>query len=158
MRSVLSRNSLGFARIASTLFFAVLCVGSIVLWVRSYSYADGGMFSVLPGQHVAFHGGCGRMCVWFEHSAGTRWFAWHSNSIRERVPPTADNRIPIFHLKAFWPKMTRLYIAHWFIVVVTATVALAPWVPRRISVRGLMIAVTAIAMMIALIAWIDRTF
>ncbi len=98
------------------------------------------------------------MCVWFEHSAGTRWYDWHSNPIRERISPAAENRIPIFHLKVFWPTMTRLYIAHWFIVVVTATVASAPWVPRKVSLRGLMIAVTASAMMIALVAWIDRTF
>jgi hypothetical protein len=98
------------------------------------------------------------MCVWFEHSAGSRWFDWHSNPIREKISPTAENRIPVFDLKAFWPKMTRLYIAHWLMVVVTATAALAPWAPRKVSLRGLMIAVTAFAMMMALIAWIDRTF
>ena len=142
----------------STVFFAVLCVGSIVLWVRSYSHADGGMVSVLPGQHVAFHGGCGRMCVWFEHSAGPKWFAWHSRPIQERISPLAENRIPIFDLKPFWPKMTRLYVAHWFLMVVTATVALIPWCPRQVSLRGLMIAMTALSMLLALIAWIDRTY
>lgn len=98
------------------------------------------------------------MCVWFEHSAGTRWFAWYSRPLPEKVSPNAENRIPIFDLKTFWPKMTRLYIAHWLIAVVTATVALVPWVPRRASLRGLMIAMTALAMIMALIAWIDRSF
>jgi hypothetical protein len=116
------------------------------------------MFYVFPGQHVAFHGGFGRMCVWFEHSAGTRTLDWHSRVIRQEVSPHDQNRIPIFDLKPFWPKMTRLYIAHWLIVVVTATCAIAPWVPRKVSLRAIMITVTALAMMMALIAWIDRTF
>jgi hypothetical protein len=97
------------------------------------------------------------MCVWFEHSAATRWFDWYVQPIREEIRPSGEDRIPVFHLKTFWPTMTRLYVAHWFLAVVAATLAVAPWCPRRITLRGLMIAVTALAMIMAVVAWIDRT-
>lgn len=150
------RKLLRLARLLWTSVFAVLCVGCVLLWVRSYSYADGGMFSTLPGQHVAFHGGLGRMCVWFEHSAATRWFDWHARPITATAPASAEDRIPVFHLKTFWPTMTRLYVAHWFLAVVAGTLAVAPWCPRRLTLRGLMITVTALAVIMALVAWIDR--
>ncbi|MCO8121802.1 hypothetical protein NHH03_08640 [Stieleria sp. TO1_6] len=74
------------------------------------------------------------------------------------ISPDAENRIPWFDLAEFWPAMTRLYIAHWFLVVTTAALALAPWCPRKFSIRATLIAVTLLATTIALIAWIDRTF
>ncbi len=98
------------------------------------------------------------MCVWFEHSSNPKWFDWYVSPIREPVAPDAENRIPVFDLRAFWPTMTRLYIAHWLIAVVAAALGIAPWIPRRISLRGLMVALTAIGIVGGLIRWIDRTF
>jgi hypothetical protein len=152
------KSSLRILRLANSLLFGVLCVACIAWWVRSYWYADGGYISTFPGEHTAFSSGYGRMCVWFEHSAATEWFNLHCRPLTEPHDPNSENRIPIVHLKAFWPTMTRLYVAHWFLAVATGLLALAPWLPRQISLRGMMICVLAVAFLVATISWIDRTF
>ena len=70
---------LRFLRIENTCLFGALCITFIVLWIRSYWYIEGGRFSTFPGQHTAFHGGSGRMCVWFEHSSATQWITWYTD-------------------------------------------------------------------------------
>lgn len=157
MKSVGRRILARIARVAWTSIFTALCVAITVLWVRSYFYADGGMCCSLPGQHIACHGGGGRMCVWFEHSPGNQWYDWHSRPLGSHSPQD-ENRMPVFDLAPFWPKMTRLYIAHWLLAIVTASLAALPWLPRRISLRGLMLVITLLAAALTGIAWIDRTF
>lgn len=145
-------------RIANTVLFGVLCIGCVVLWIRSYWHVDGGNFSTFPNQHIAFHGGSGRMCVWFEHSAANQWFNWHTRPNTDRISPDAEDRIPVFDVAFFWPKMTRLYVAHWFLAVVTALITLVPWCPRKFGIRDLLVATTVISLVIGLIMWVDRSF
>lgn len=152
------QRSLRSLRLASSLLFVVLCIAIIAWWARSYWFADGGYVSTFPGQHTAFSSGYGRMCVWFEHSAAPEWFDLHSRLLTEPHDPNSQDRIPIVHLKAFWPTMTRLYVAHWFLAVSTGLAAFAPWFPRRISLRGMLIGVTAVALLVATVSWIDHTF
>ena len=147
-----------FLRIASTLLFSALCIVVIVLWVRSYWYLEGGMISTFPNQHIAFHGGSGRLCVWLEHSRANQWFDWHYHPNIESVSPDDEDRIPVFDLAFFWPTMTRLYVAHWLLAVTAALMAIAPWCPRQFGLRAMLIGVTAISVTIALITWIDTTF
>jgi hypothetical protein len=149
---------LHLARLANTCFFGVLSVVFIVLWIRSYWYMEGGFFSSFPGQHIAFHGGSGRMCVWFEHRSAPQWFSWHVDPNTEYVAPNHPDRMPWFDLAFFWPTMTRLYVAHWFLAVTTATIATAPWYPHKFSMRGLIVSLTILSVLMALITWIDRTF
>jgi hypothetical protein len=143
-------------KIATTVFFGLLSVAFFVLWVRSYWYVESGRISTVPGQHVAFNGGSGRMCVWFEHSPTGNW-NWNTR-VNEREPIDPSTRIPVFHVAFFWPAMTRLYVAHWFLTVVTVSLAAVLWLPRKFSNRGFMIAFTLVAVIIAAIAYIDRTF
>lgn len=145
-------------RLANSLLFGMLCIASIAWWARSYWFADGGYISTIPGQHTAFSSGYGRMCVWFEHSAAPEWFNLHSRPLTEPHDPNSDNRIPIIQVKAFWPTMTRLYVAHWFLAVAAGLLALTPWLPRQISLRGVMTCVTALAVLVAIISWVDHTF
>lgn len=148
----------GVLRIASTLFFGLLCFAFTVFWIRSYQFFDGGMISTLPNQHVAFSSGIGRMCVWFEHSPANQWGSWHSRRNDSIEPLKPEDRIPIFDLAFFWPKMTRLYVAHWFLAVAAAIFAFLPWCPRKFSILGLLIALTVVAAIAATITWIDSTF
>ena len=120
-------------------------------------YVEGGMISTLPNQHIAFHGGHGRMCVWFEHSSAPTWFDWDTRPFlnEELEPLDPELRIPIFDLAFFWPTMTRLYVAHWFLMIVTSFLAFAPWCPRRFTIRSALIAVTIISVITAAICWVD---
>jgi len=54
--------------------------------------------------------------------------------------------------------MTRLYVAHWLLAVAAGLCAFAPWLPRQISLRGMMTSVVAVAFLVAIISWVDHTF
>lgn len=157
-RTLELHRSLHILRLTQSLLFGMLCTASIAWWVRSYWYADAGYISMTSGQHTAFSSGYGRMCVWFEHSGAPEWYNLYCRPLTEPHDLSSENRIPVFHLKAFWPKMTRLYVAHWFLAVATGFLALAPWIPRRISLGGMMVSVMAFAFLVAAVTWIDRTF
>jgi hypothetical protein len=146
-----------YLRIGWSSFWAVVCIAVIVFWVRSYTVADGGFVKLAPSFHIQVHAIDGRMCVWFELKPTKGWFGWWSNPIRFETPPDAPNRIPWFDL-AFWPTFARLYTAHWFLVVVAAALAAIPWCPRRFTMRGLFVATTAVALLICVIVWVDKTF
>ena len=144
-------------RMASTAFFGILFVSFAALWARSFHYIDGGYFYVLPNQHIKFLGGSGRMCVWFEHSAAPKWFDGRSR-VNDQGPVAPKDRMPFFDLAFFWPTMTRLYVAHWFLAISTLVLAIAPWCPRKFSAQGMLIAVTVVCAVIAITTLIDRTF
>lgn len=150
-------RSFAVLRISTTAIFSVFAVSFLVLWIRSYTYVEGGMISTLPNQHVGFHGGSGRMCVWFEHSAANTWFDWNTRPFQEGEKESVDpeSRIPVFDLAFFWPTMTRLYVAHWLLVVVASCIALVPWCPRKFTIRGTLIALAVISAIIASVSWVD---
>ena len=148
---------LNVLRIATTVLFSTLAIFFLVLWIRSYMLAESGMISTIPNQHVAFSGGQGRMCVWFEHSAAPSWFDWDSRQYLEEElePIDPELRIPVFDLAFFWPTMTRLYVAHWLLVISTSLIAVAPCCPRKFTIRSTLIAVTVISVITAIICWVD---
>ena len=151
------RKLLFSLRIAISSVGGVCCLLMIAWWVRSYSCVDGGHVKVCPWDYVQFHGGSGRMCVWFEHKPTDRWFSWHSRPNTEQISPNDKDRMPVFDL-AFWPTFARLYIAHWFLAVLAGLLAAVPWCPTRFSLRTLLIATTVTAAVIGAIAWVDNTF
>ena len=144
-------------RIAWSLYWAIVSSVVIVFWVRNYTVADGGFIKLTPSFYVQVHAIDGRMCVWFQMKPNKGWFGWWSNPITFPTPPDEPNRLPWFDLK-FWPTFARLYTAHWFLAVVAASLAAAPWCPHRFTVRGLLIGTTAVALITAAIVWIDKTF
>ncbi len=146
-----------YLRITFSVFCGALCLLVMFFWARSYWYADGGLLKLLPSEYIQFHTGDGRMCIWFEHKPIEKSFDWWSNPITEHTPPDAENRIPWFDL-AFWPTFARLYMAHWVFVLATGFLAIIPWCPRKFSVRGMLMAMTFLAVIAALIGWVDRTF
>lgn len=54
------------------------------------------------------------------------------------------------------PCVTRICIPQWFPVLLSATLAAAPWIRSRFSFRTLLIAVTLVAVMLGLIAAFAR--
>ena len=148
---------LRYLRVIWSLVWGILFLLVMMFWVRSYWWNDSGYLKLLPTEYVSVHAGDGRMCAWFEHKPIKGWFEWMSNPIMVHSPPDAENRIPPFDL-AFWPTFARLYLAHWVLAVGTGSLAVVPWVPRRFSMRGLLVATTVIATIAGLIGWVDKTF
>ena len=144
-------------RIAFSVVFGVLCVLMIACWVRSYWWMDSVTLRLSRSEYVQVHTGDGRMCIWFEHKPTKTWFYLSSDPVTIHTPPDADNRIPWFDVHS-WPTFTRVYTAHWFLMVLAGSFAVIPWCPSRFSLRGLLIAMTAIAVIVGAIVWVDRNF
>jgi hypothetical protein len=49
-----------------------------------------------------------------------------------------------------------LWVPHWFPFVITATVAAAPWIRWRFSLRTLLIAMTLVAVVLGTLVWLSR--
>jgi hypothetical protein len=150
------RPSVRGVRIGTSAFFGMLTLVMVLLWVRSYTYSDQVWLTLLPSEHINLIAADARMCVWFEHQPTIYWFEWRSHRIMAHISALSNNRIPAFDLN-FWPTFARLYIAHWVLAVAAACLAVAPWLRLRYSLRAILLAMTAIAVLVGMIAWIDRT-
>lgn len=144
-------------RIAASFLFGVLCLLSVAWWVRSYSWADSAMLKLAPSLYIQVHDGDGRMCIWIEHQPIDKWWAWWANPITDHTLPEGAERIPWLDI-AFWPTFIRIYTAHAFLTVIAGVLALAPWCPRKFSLRALLGAITVIGAVAGVIAWVDNTF
>lgn len=149
---------LGYLRIGFSASCAIVCLLMIAAWVRSYTWADGFFLRLVPSGHIQVHAGDGRMCIWLERQPIDRWFSSHSRLITEKLPaPDDENRIPWLDIYAF-PNLIRIYTAHWLFTVVAGTLAIIPWCPRKLTLRGLFVVMTVIAMVVGVIVWVDKTF
>lgn len=143
-------------RIAWSIVFGSLCVLMTAWWIRGYWWVDHGYVTLAPSEHVQWHAGEGRMCLWFNHRPSRRWYDGWSDPIEVRTRPPIPNRVPWFDV-GFWPHMTRVYAAHCFLAMVFGSLAAIAWCPRRFSTRGLLVATAMIATILGLIMWVDNT-
>ena len=139
-------------RIAWSVLCAIACVLLIVLWVRNYWVVDE-VTAPVTTQHFITSGSVpGAVAIGW--GKGTRnWKIIHPrtqdwrDAVGENVPS------PV------WFGVTRrsgfvvVWMPSWFLILVFATLAAAPWLTWRFSLRTLLIATTLIAMMLGLIVW-----
>lgn len=144
-------------RIAWSVWWAILCLLLLVVWVRSYWWRD--LYSLRLAGSVCLEAQSaqGRMIVWLRHRPQTKRLMGFSAAVTQPFEPGRSDRIPWFDFYRF-TNVDRLYTAHWFLTVLAGAVALLPWCPRRFGVRGLFVATTAVAILILLLAWVDRHF
>ena len=144
------RKSLRYLRITWTVFCGIACVLLIVLWVRSYRAGDS---TRADGDYVSYD--------------DSRMYLYTIDSTKGNIhlslcasKPPWETRFD--HTKHFgfglssWDASTTISFPYWFPVVLTATVATAPWLRRRFSLRTLLIATTLVAVALGLIVWAVR--
>jgi hypothetical protein len=132
----------------------IACVLLIVLWVRSYWWADGINYqSNHLIQLVSFRGGVALAA--FEMAPGDKSPGW----LLDSYPPS--------EWKDYWPKVVGLYYAetpgysqvlipYWFITLLSIVAGTVPWLRWRFSLRTLLIATTLVAVVLGLIVWLSR--
>jgi hypothetical protein len=141
--------------IAFSVAFAVVCALLIALWARSYSRLDG-ISGPTPGEfgfHIySTHG-------WIVYSKGSPAGPepdqpWEVNLGCDTPSEGIESKNIAF--RGFdivrEPCATRVCIPHWFPLVLTATLALTPWLGLRFGLRTLLIAMTLIAFVTGLAA------
>jgi hypothetical protein len=142
---------LKYLRIAVTVLCLTACVLLVALWVRSYWWADWiaptNSFGVASVRGVlmvdASHG-------FYTGGETTRSFETKST---ERI---GINNVVHRHMGFSYRRNGKdwaLQFPYWFVVVLVASVAAAPWISWRFSLRTLLIATTLIAVALGLVAF-----
>jgi hypothetical protein len=129
-------------RIAWSVTWGVVAVLLIVLWVRSYWWEESVHYD---GQtHYIFaltNWGIVRVGVTDPNPFGDNDGSW----IFRRNSADAENA-SVFDWGSGW-----LTLPYWFILALTASLAAAPWIRLRFSLRTLLIATTVVAIVLGLI-------
>jgi hypothetical protein len=156
---------LRYLRIAAAVFFALLAIGFVALWVRSYTHKEHLMGMVTEERFIAFH---------------THWGYLEFSTHVEGSPKTASElpfklyskRVPhpiITYVHPDMPLLRRLQFIYasdersgfafgapyWFYTLIAglAAVLLGIKLRWRFTVRGLLIATTLIAATLGLVAY-----
>jgi hypothetical protein len=153
-------------RIAWSVAWELACVLLIVFWVRSYWRWDELYTPTsvqryyspeLSSRQVIIVSASGRAQVGYSKGSGN--WKWHLSDELKRPfwggPETeASERheeIAGFAMYREYGLYPTLRVPHWFLVLASVGMAVAPWLPCRFSVRTLLIATTLVAVVLGLI-------
>jgi hypothetical protein len=134
-------------RIAWSVGCGVVCLLTIALWVRSYWYWDGIVFTGYS-MHLGIDSDRGRVLPYYQSNprASYGWL-YYSNDIERAVPQ--DTHKTFSYVR--YPGYFSTCIPNWFIAAVAATLATTPWLTclpwsNRFSLRTLLIVITLAAL------------
>jgi hypothetical protein len=137
-------------RISWSVACVIACVLLIVLWVRSYWWADfcEKSFSTYWFKMESF---CGQSVFKYGHIENEPW--------RLRSYPTDEMVSQDFLRERGIPKFELgrgvLLVPYWSLSGLAAFLAAFPWLPfKRFSLRTLLIATTLVALVLGLIVWL----
>jgi len=132
--------------VVSAILAGLLCF----LWVRSYSYGDG-VYCVDNASQRTVAG----------LNAGCMYLSFLDESPSE--PPSNGWVYFSFSPTGFkgfqWKSSVRVQeidVPFWFVVTAAFSASVLPWIPRRFSLRTLLIATTLVAVVLGLIVWATR--
>jgi hypothetical protein len=143
----------------------ILCVALMGMWVRSYALSDRA-----SGQFDAGHGFqmtslYGRLGLYIGTSGLDSYFYFTTDVIAPvpiyTGPPPPQLALSDFGFDAFVLASGRfLFLPYWFLTLVAGSLAMAfqlrwPW---RFTLRSLFIATTFLAVVLGMIAWLDRAW
>src|SRR5262245_52831345 len=147
-------------RIVWSVVWGVVAVLICVLWVRSYWWEDSIFRTDEVGDVIDLQSGFGQVILHTEwNSLASGLYIPGDYNFSSRFDPEYVRR-DYHHGKwnsrfdARWRTEEYWLVAapHWFITTVLTVIAAAPWLSYRFSLRTLLIATTAIAVLLGLIA------
>jgi hypothetical protein len=154
------RRLLNFASIVCL----VTCVALMGLWVRSYWKCDVLTVSYASKSYSvgSLRGavGCG---VGVVNPSTTASWLWRANS----YPPGVDEKYTKYPPRSFLgfrfrtaPNGTSFFVPYWFVVLSTGLLSTLLWRKRswQFTLRSLFIATTFLAVVLGMIAWLDRAW
>jgi hypothetical protein len=139
-------------RIAVSTVFGILCILLIALWIRSLTWAST-LQGVLGSERLQFTSEDGRLAVLIFPNIQSRNFPRRDWTITDGW--SADTNHPQFQnwrLGKMRPKGVFAVVSWWFVVLILAMLAAAPWIRWRFSIRTLLIVTTLVAVVLGLIA------
>jgi hypothetical protein len=135
-------------RIAWSVAWGILCVLLVVLWVRSYSWVDTAGGPIYADYEFGVSSLFGTVGI----SVAKNNSAW--GLITQPMDELWGNSSRIWG--KFICKSDTIAAPHWCLILLSGTLASAPWVRSRFSLRSLLIATTLIAVVLGLAVWSAR--
>jgi hypothetical protein len=130
-------------RIVWSVAWGLVCVLLIALWVRSYWWEDTISYKKLGVLS-------NRGTLYFGRDDVLATSAWSMAS----DPATYKSELPQGIGWVNDPFWFFIYSPHYIIVVMSAAIAVLPWLRWRFSLRTLLIAMTLVAVVLGLIVWL----
>jgi hypothetical protein len=133
-----------YLKVAVTATSLLVCVLLVVLWIRSYFYRD--MCLIHPGttRKLLLVSEIGTMEFGFRTDYPDNGFI-----VIDSLPGISEMYPCCGRWHYFYePFLMLIYIPHWFLIVITATIAALPWIKwrRRFSLRTLLVVMTLLAL------------
>jgi hypothetical protein len=143
-------------RIASSVFWGIICLLVIVLWVRSYYGKDSinGCIPPVGFYFDTFHNVL-RLGEWKNNEIVSFQWSYYSDKARKYF----DQNYPEI-TSVYYPHVVRgsiqnfqILVPYWSLELLFAAIAAAPWVrwSKRFSLRTLLIATTLVAVVLGII-------
>jgi hypothetical protein len=140
-------------RIAWSVMCAIACVLLLVLWVRSYWCAD--LLIVSQTQGVVSTQGAVRVCDFNLDSPAPQWMISFPETLEGAT--SADYSIFGFsNSQSPSSLLGRTRVPYWFFVFLSVVAATTPWIRFRFTLRTLLIAITAVAVVLGLAVYLGK--
>jgi hypothetical protein len=149
---------LKYLRISATAFSLTACVLLIALWVRSYWRVDSLTYIHSINRVICGHSFPGRWIVLVTPKTIAHRPGLESYAITQHFDSGVPNSFLGFYYHTS-PGATMLAIPCWFMVssfAVLSVTAGFPWMPRRFSLRTVLIATTLVAVGLGVIVYASR--
>jgi hypothetical protein len=148
-------------RIAFAAVCAVLCLLLIALWVRSYFQRDNlswtGASSPNELQIASYRGSITLVHSRYSGNLPAGLFLWTQTILGGSTGNLVEPQIP-----RKWGVGSRsvgggiaVSISCWLPTILFAMLTAAPWLPRRFSLRTLLIGMTVVAAVLGLVVWVN---
>ena len=141
-------------RIAFSATCLIACVLLVVLWVRSYKYADIAHHAPMRYEAISVRGRLklSRLAVYLPVAQPVL-----SYPVGERLTDVIETHVIVLANPAGFGVVDHrsILLPHWFMVTVSAILAGLPWV-RRFTVRTLLIATTLVAVVLGAVVYATR--
>jgi hypothetical protein len=147
-------------RIAWSVGCGILCVLLCALWMRSYWIDDRLVGPVFGADVLTIESVYGRTDLFYLGPVvrgPTSWthVAGDAETMVE-LAPSWSMSVTAFHFE--WSEERFVVFPHWFLIAFIAILSGLPWIRRsnRFTLRTLLIAITAIAVVLGLVVWSIR--
>jgi hypothetical protein len=145
---------LRYLRIAVTAFSLTSCVLLIAMWVRSYRRVDSLTYIHSIHSVICGHSFPGRCIVFITPQTIAHTPGLQTHAITQPFDSGMPNSFLGFYYHTS-PGSTTFAIPYWFLALTFAVLsvnAASPWIPRRFSLRVLLIATTLFAVVMGIVA------
>ena len=142
-------------RIAVSVVSGICCVLMIVLWVRSYTWWDSYGYRLRPNRGVALNSFAGKTVVTvFNHGNG--YWTYEARKLANGAPSLIHPVPRVGVGLAVDARGTSAFVPHWMMGLLMALSCGVPWLRYRFSLKALLLATTAVALLLALIIYAAR--